>query len=50
MNISRDEFDTLPRVRLSTMANKRGFGSVYQKKKRTPNGNMVTLPTWWIKY
>jgi integrase len=32
------------------MAKKRGFGSVYQQKRRDAEGNMVTLPTWWIKY
>jgi integrase len=32
------------------MANKRGFGSVYQQKRRDAEGKMVALPTWWIKY
>jgi len=32
------------------MPNKRGFGSLYQQKKKGPDGNLVTLPTWWIKY
>ena len=34
---------------VSCMA-KRGFGSVYQQKKRQPDKTYVTLPTWWIKY
>jgi len=32
------------------MANKRGFGSVYQQKKKRPDGSVVVLPTWWVKY
>jgi integrase len=32
------------------MANKRGFGSVYQQKKRGLDGKLAVLPTWWIKY
>jgi integrase len=32
------------------MAKKRGFGSVYHQKRRGLDGNMVSLPTWWIKY
>src|SRR5215831_18116649 len=32
------------------MANKRGFGSIYQQKKKRPDGEVVVLPTWWIKY
>lgn len=24
--------------------------NVYQRKKRRPDGTVVTLPTWWIKY
>ena len=26
------------------------FGSVYQRKKKLPNGTMTTLAVWWIKY
>jgi integrase len=32
------------------MATKRGFGSIYQQKKRRPDGTVNVLPTWWIKY
>lgn len=32
------------------MAKKRGFGTVYQQKKRNAASEMVVLPTWWIKY
>jgi integrase len=32
------------------MTTKRGFGSVYQQRKRGPDGTLVVLPTWWIKY
>jgi integrase len=35
--------------KVSTMR-KRGFGSVYQQKKRGADGQMAMLPTWWIKY
>lgn len=30
------------------MTNK--LGSVYRRKKRLPNGRLVTLPTYWLKY
>jgi integrase len=26
------------------------FGSIYQRTKRLQDGNVQTLPTWWIKY
>ncbi len=26
------------------------FGSIYQRKKRLPDGTIQTLPIWWIKY
>jgi integrase len=26
------------------------LGSIYQRKKRMPDGSQQTLPTWWIKY
>ena len=26
------------------------LGSIYQRKKTQPDGIVVTLPTWWIKY
>jgi hypothetical protein len=29
---------------------KRGFGSIYQQRKRRPDGTVAVLPTWWIKY
>ena len=29
---------------------KRGFGSIYQQRKRRPDGTVTVLPTWWIKY
>jgi hypothetical protein len=32
------------------MANKRGFGSIYQQRKKAPDGSVMVLPTWWIKY
>ena len=32
------------------MTNKRGFGSVFQQKKKRSDGKAVALPTWWIKY
>lgn len=34
---------------LSAMG-KRGFGSIYQQKKRAADGSTVALPTWWLKY
>jgi integrase len=30
--------------------NRRGFGCIYQRKKKLPDGTEQTLPTWWIKY
>ena len=35
---------------VATMTARRGFGSVYQQKKRHPDGTVLVLPTWWIKY
>jgi integrase len=32
------------------MTSKRGFGSLYRQKKRRPDGTVIVLPTWWIKY
>src|SRR4051794_841176 len=26
------------------------FGSIYQRKKKHPDGGKVTLPTYWIQY
>ncbi len=26
------------------------LGSIYQRKKKLPDGTLETLPTWWIKY
>src|ERR1017187_4641038 len=26
------------------------LGSLYQRKKKLPDGTVQTLPTWWIKY
>ena len=26
------------------------LGSIYQRKKKLPDGTLQTLPTWWIKY
>jgi len=26
------------------------FGSIYRRTKRLPDGTVMTLPTWWIKY
>jgi integrase len=26
------------------------LGSIYQRKKKQPDGRVVALPTWWIKY
>jgi integrase len=32
------------------MAKKRGFGSIYQQRKKKPDGSVLVLPTWWVKY
>jgi hypothetical protein len=26
------------------------LGSIYQRTKRQPDGNVLALPTWWVKY
>jgi integrase len=26
------------------------LGSIYQRTKKQPDGSLITLPTWWIKY
>jgi integrase len=32
------------------MARKRGFGSTYRQSKKRPDGSVLVLPTWWVKY
>jgi hypothetical protein len=26
------------------------LGSIYQRRKKQPDGSIITLSTWWIKY
>jgi len=26
------------------------LGSIYQRTKKQPDGSVIALPTWWIKY
>jgi len=32
------------------MKRKPKLGSIYQRKKRAPDGTVEVLPTWWIQY
>ncbi len=32
------------------MSHRPKLGSIYQRKKRLPDGSVQTLPIWWVKY
>lgn len=32
------------------MSRRTGFGSIYRRKKKLPDGTVKTLSIWWIKY
>ena len=34
----------------TAMKRRKGVGSLYRRKKRRPDGKIVELPTWWVKY